>query len=138
MKELIEYIKKNWGVEKTFLENKKIIRTGEYKYRLISQETPKKLIGEVAGTYFARKNKDGTFRLSIEGSQIIGPLATKNVIEINKEELWQWIRGINLENNHDHEGWVILKHGEDYVGCGKACSKGIINHVPKNRRIKNL
>jgi len=136
MDDFKQFVMDQWGAD---LKGKKFLMTGEYKYWLVSEEVAKKkIIGEVAGYYFARRNKDGTYRLSIEGSQIVGPLSTKNVVEINDKELWNWLRGIDIENNHDQMGWVILKHKDDFVGCGKAFTNGILNHVPKERRIKNL
>jgi NOL1/NOP2/fmu family ribosome biogenesis protein len=90
------------------------------------------------GNYFGRIDKRGELRLSIEGSMKTGPLAIRNVVELNDKELGEWIRGINLDKRTGMKGYVMLKHGKDFVGCGKAYSQGILNHVPKERRIKNL
>jgi len=86
------------------------------------------------GLYFA-EIKSG-IRLSIEGSQIIGPKAAKNVVELTGKEAKQWMSGIDIEKETDAEGFVILRHAEDFLGTGKATKDGkILNFVPKTRRL---
>ncbi|MFH1332520.1 MAG: hypothetical protein ABIH63_04540 [archaeon] len=87
------------------------------------------------GLYFG-KLEDGKVRLSIEGSQIVGPLARKNIITLSKNQISDWVRGSNVDVNTDCKGFVLVKHGDDFFGSGK-CSKGVLfNYVPKNRRIR--
>src|SRR3989338_2917529 len=43
------------------------------------------------GMYFA-EYKNGSVRLSIEGSQVIGPHAKKNVVELSEDEMKSWLR----------------------------------------------
>ncbi len=64
--------------------------------------------------------------LTIEGSQIIGPGAKKNVLEISSEDKKKWLKGLNLNKIKDV---VILKSEEDYLGC---TSKGK-NSLEKKR-----
>lgn len=89
------------------------------------------------GLYFGELF-DGELRLSIEGSQIIGPLAAKNIVEITGDEMGSWLRGDDLQKIcEDCSGFVILKSKGDFLGCGRY-SRGIIkNFVPKTRRIRN-
>lgn len=141
------------------------------------------------GLYFgelkeSENNKEDEIRLSIEGSQIIGPFATKNVVEISEGLMRLWIRGydIEIENygskrsnnknievmNHEKKGndeksnekrsgdmtssnkisndkkknekqenaFVIVKYKNDFFGCGRLKDGIILNHIPKERRIK--
>lgn len=84
---------------------------------------------------------DGNFRLSIEGSQIIGPYAKKNVVEISDGLMKLWIRGYDLEvkNPSDCEdgAFVIIKNNSDFVGCGRFSSGKISNFISKSRRIRS-
>ena len=78
-------------------------------------------------------------RLSIEGSQLIGNAATKNVVEIDDGEFKDWIRGNDLEKSPDGcSGYVLVRHNTDFVGCGKCKEGKILNFVPKTRRIVTL
>lgn len=89
------------------------------------------------GLYIAEV-KGGQLRLSIEGAQIIGPTATKNVCEITEEQLKEWFKGQDLKKEGDYSGFVILKCGKDYVGSGKYREGLILNFVPKARRLQEV
>lgn len=85
------------------------------------------------GIYIAQYNDDFTeLRLSIEGSQLIGPHATKNVVEI--ENARQWLRGTQFPLEHEN-AYVIVKNKNDYLGCGRIKDNILLNFVPKIRQI---
>ena len=85
------------------------------------------------GLYFG-KVEDGLLRLTIEGVQLIKP--NDNVLEINEEQLKDWVKGQNLVMNSDLRGVAIIKFENDYLGCAKI-GKGIVyNFIPKERRLK--
>lgn len=90
------------------------------------------------GLYVATVDDKG-IRLSIEGSQILGPKAIKNILEVDEAAMRQWFRGNDLQKekigSKDVSGFVILKHKDDFIGCGKMTEKGLLNFVPKTRRI---
>lgn len=93
------------------------------------------------GLYFAtqpfekNRKENAELRLSVEGSQIIGPKATKNILEINKEQAKAWFRGEDLEIDGKLQGFCLVKHEKDYLGSGKAGSGKLYNYLPKTRRI---
>ncbi len=86
------------------------------------------------GMYFGEVMGYG-IRLSIEGSQLIGKDCTKNVIEIAPDEMKAWLRGHDLELEGEYHGFVLLKSGNDFLGCGKFKEGKILNYIPKARRI---
>jgi len=88
------------------------------------------------GVYFGYIEHNG-IRLSIEGSQIIGKLAKKNVLEFNEKEMHEWFNGMAIEKECD-PGYLIIKYKEDFIGCGKSNGKTIWNSVPKERRIRHF
>jgi NOL1/NOP2/fmu family ribosome biogenesis protein len=90
---------------------------------------------EGVGLYIAKEQPDG-IRLSIEGSQLIGNQATKNVFEANQEQANQWMLGQEIQVEIKEKGFVIIKFKEDYLGTGKASQGRITNFVPKARRLK--
>jgi NOL1/NOP2/fmu family ribosome biogenesis protein len=129
-------IKQQWGTELDFdggyLEN----TDGDIflMSRDIEQIDLENLRVDSLGLYFGQLKND-EFRLSIEGSQLVGKTAKTNLLEISDEELTQWISGGNLEVKDSFGGHVIIKHKSDYVGCGKYKDNVILNFVPKARRI---
>jgi NOL1/NOP2/fmu family ribosome biogenesis protein len=87
------------------------------------------------GLYVATVDDKGV-RLSIEGSQLIGPAAVKNVVDVSDDALRQWFRGEDIAvETGGCSGPVILRRGRDFVGCGKVTGKGVLNFIPKARRI---
>ncbi len=88
------------------------------------------------GIYFAEIKAD-EIRLSIEGSQMIGPSAKKNIVELDDAEVKQWLKGTDIETELKAEGFVIIKNRDDFLGTGKYSSlqKKIFNYVPKGRRV---
>ena len=74
--------------------------------------------------------------MSIEGSQLIGKYATKNIIEISDEELRYWFNGEPLVR--DISGFFLIRYKTDFIGCGYSKEGKIINYVPKERRAKEL
>nr|MDO8079581.1 hypothetical protein [Candidatus Freyarchaeota archaeon] len=87
------------------------------------------------GVYFGKLDEGGEIRLSIEGSQLIGKKAKKNIIEIDHDKAVKWMKGENLKVESKAQGYVILKWKNYYLGCGKLKNGTIKNYVPKDRRI---
>jgi len=140
-KQLSTDLDERFGITISF-ESDVILQTGKHKLWICTpeyeqtKELPYRV--ETIGLYFGQYDKRSALRLSIEGAMMFGKDATKNVIELDKKQLEYWIRGVNLDYSGTNEGYVILTHQGDIVGCGKAFHGGILNHVPKERRIKNL
>jgi NOL1/NOP2/fmu family ribosome biogenesis protein len=84
------------------------------------------------GLYFGTI-KGSEIRLSVEGSQLIGPKAKKNVISLDNEELREWLRGEDLMKEGDD--FVLVKNKKDFFGCGKVINNKLLNFVPKEKRI---
>ncbi len=136
LKPILSIVKDQWGADidfpwawyqstknDLFVISKDITKIDARKLRINA-------VGLYLGEY-----KNHEIRLSIEGSQLIGPKATMNVVELDDKELRQWLRGEDLIKRTDASGFVILKSGTDFVGCGKVKEGTILNFVPKGRRL---
>ncbi|AFK22425.1 hypothetical protein [Pyrococcus sp. ST04] len=86
------------------------------------------------GIYFGKIEADG-IRLTIEGAFIVGPKATKNVVEVDDERARRWMRGEDIEVNEEGNRWVIVKWRSFWLGGGKLINGVIKNYVPKERRL---
>jgi NOL1/NOP2/fmu family ribosome biogenesis protein len=138
VKKLITAIKEQFGIDNLsidyyFLKNKK------GKINIISKNLGKISTDSMnvnsIGMYLGKD--DNGIRLSIEGSQIIGSLATKNIIELDNDQVEKWVRGDDIEVKMQFNGYVIVKNNGDYYGSGRYKDSKILNFVPKERRIKN-
>lgn len=77
----------------------------------------------------------GALRLSIDGSQMIAPLAKKNILDLSEDEVALWMSGQTVELETDLEGFVIVRSKTDILGCGKISKNVLYNYVPKERRV---
>ncbi len=136
IKEIYHLIEAQWGVKlkldyaflknsksRVFIVNKDISKIDFSKLRINS-----------VGMYFCEVDELG-IRLSIEGSQIVGPKAEKNIVEITGEQARQWLKGEDLETKGNYHGFVILKINDDFLGAGKYRDGKILNYVNKGRRV---
>ena len=137
IKEMYELIERQWGakikIDLGFLKNNKN-RVFIISKDISKIETSRLRINSV-GMYFCEIDDRG-IRLSIEGTQIVGAKATKNVVELNEEETKKWFKGEDLEKEcKDCSGFVILKNKKDFLGTGKYTNGRILNYVGKSRRV---
>jgi len=88
------------------------------------------------GIYFG-EFKNNEVRLSIEGSQIVGPFANKNILKVDSKLAKMWMYGLDIPCKEEFSGFVIIfnKDNNDYLGSGRYKENKILNHVPKGRRI---
>ncbi|MBI2143177.1 hypothetical protein HYU20_02445 [Candidatus Woesearchaeota archaeon] len=137
VREILKMVKQQWGCDLNlgcgFLEGK----GGDIF--LISRDIEKLDLPQLRinslGLYFGQTRND-ELRLSIEGSQIIGKAATKNVAELSDEEFKLWLQGEDIEKTLNNcSGYAIIKHNNDFIGCGKCKEGKILNFVPKARRV---
>ncbi|MBS7247301.1 MAG: hypothetical protein QXW47_01335 [Candidatus Jordarchaeales archaeon] len=117
----------------------RLLLSGKRRIRAASEDLLKKIDNQnvlSVGVYFATLMPDG-IRLSVEGSQMVGESAKKNVVEIDGTLAERWIKGENIPIPPDFEGYVIVKDKSrnDFIGCGLAKKGTLINFFPKARRI---
>ncbi len=132
-----EMAEEQWGSsfpELVFLENERSKIFGVTP-EIAHIDDPKLRI-QSFGVYFA-EHKNDELRLTIEGAQLIGPKATRNIIELNDEEARDWMAGKDIIKEIENRGFVIIKNRDDFLGSGKfSATKGmILNYVPKTRRV---
>ncbi len=140
LKEFFRLIENQYGAVPELFKTTAFIHGKERIYlvaRDIEAINMKNIRVNSIGLYIAEL-KNEQLRLSIEGSQIIGPIAKKNVYELNREQLKQWLQGQNLTIDGSYDGFVILKYENDYVGSGKYKEGSILNFVPKARRLLEM
>ena len=140
IKKILNWLKEHYSIKELKIDKAFLQNTKDKIYLIskkISEFEDKNLRINLIGMYFAKEEKNG-IRLSIEGSQIIGPEATKNVVELNENQLSEWLNGQDVELTAEIKGFVIIKHGNDFFGVGNYKEGKILNYVPKERRIKKV
>ena len=140
IKEILEMVEKQWDAKVKL--DYGFLRNNENRIFIIAKDISKidlsRLRLNSIGMYFCEIDKH-SIRLSIEGSQIIGPNAAKNIVELNEDETKKWFKGEDLEKQcKDCSGFVILKHNKDFLGNGKYANGKILNYVGKTRRVNAI
>jgi len=140
--ELMNYLKKVYACE-DFLSDF-VVAKGSKKNKIwiMSKELIEFDYGKIkldsAGLYFGREDS-GKIRLSIEGAQIVGKSAKKNIVYLDEGELSKYIKGENVKPSEiiacEEGEYVLVKYKEDVVGCGKFKEGILINILPKSRKI---
>ncbi|HHE36480.1 MAG TPA: hypothetical protein ENL16_01545 [Candidatus Woesearchaeota archaeon] len=127
-----------------FLSSKQKLYLLTGGFNLIMAGEEKQLRIDRIGVYIGKIMPDG-IRLSIEGSQIIGRRARKNVLLISNNHLKPWVKGEDFllspeedEQVRGREGYFIIRHGSDFLGCARIKQRYVQNLLSKNRRIKTL
>ena len=141
LKEILKKLKDNWGAEINDDEFA-FLMNGKNRFFIVSRdieklELPRLRINNV-GIYFGELTDRGEFRLTIEGSAIVGKKATKNIVDISKEQARQWFKGEDLDCESEENSFVIVRYGNDFLGCGKLVNGKILNYVPKARRVPEI
>ena len=138
-KRIVERLNEEFGItELPYL----LIQFGQEKIRAYSGVLSKEELYyldreiriETIGLYFAKYEDEG-IRLTLDGVQFLKDQITKNIVEVNDKESEDWFRGNDIEIKAER-GWVVLKHKEEFIGCGKSTGEKITNFMPKERRIK--
>ncbi|MBR9704948.1 hypothetical protein GOV12_06045 [Candidatus Pacearchaeota archaeon] len=139
-KKIIEQLNDQYGITELPYE---ILKFGKEKLRIFSGNyenldlniLDKALRIENIGLYFAKYERD-EIRLTLDGVQILKNQISKNIVEINEKESQEWLKGYDLQTKAQ-KTWVVIKHNNELLGCGKSTGEKITNFVPKERRIKN-
>lgn len=138
IKKISRQLDKQFGIEKLD-QSYAYLKTSKNKIFVINRDieriNPNDFNINTAGLYIAKEEIDGV-RLSIEGSQFLGPKAVKNVLIL--EDPGSWLKGQNIEIKTDLKGYVIVKYKNDFLGCGRVTKTKLQNFIPKARRISEL
>ena len=121
----------------TPLPGYKLFQSGRHRIRIISEAAyqlrhlARKV--ELAGLYLGELGPNG-FRLSLDGAQLLGPRATKQVVSLTSAQAEAWLGGESVDIEDSRSGYVIVRHESDILGCGSLSGGRLHNFLPKDRR----
>lgn len=141
-KHLLLLLEQNYGVSTEFLNQYYFFITGKEKV-YISTFDPNNLgIYSINsfGLYFGTYHLSDKFRLSIEGSQLITP--QKNYIVLYDLSLASYLAAENLFeedisqiSNTGETTYLIVRYGEENLGCVSYKQNYYLTYVPKSRKL---
>lgn len=140
-KDLFKEIKEQYGIEKTILKKYEYLERSDKIWlttRCALSKDLKNLRMEGIGMLFGRRS--ATLKLTTNAVQLFGKHATRNVLELEEEDAWKYMRGLDISDLSHTElsGYVVVKYGDDYLGCGLYKEGYLKNQIPKQRRIKKF
>ncbi|KHO54736.1 MAG: hypothetical protein QT10_C0013G0009 [archaeon GW2011_AR19] len=142
-REILSKLKEQFGIKEI---PGKLIKIGKEKIYLFNGDFSEEQIENLEKITFIEKTgvyigaiflPTDEIRLSIEGTQIFKDQITKNIFEINNEQLENWMFGRELNIKTGLRGIIAIKHQDDFLGCGKASENKIGNFIPKSRRLRS-
>ncbi len=139
IEELEKLIEKNYGVKISLRDY--LVFTSKEKIWIATKECAKifslNILINSAGLNFGKIRK-GKIHLTIEGSQIVGRYASKNVVFINKNSAEKFLKGSDVkaekEINCEYGNFVIVKSEDEILGSSLFLKDKIKNLIPKSRR----
>jgi len=112
---------------------------------LMGRKEEKEVRIDAAGLYIGRIEEKGGIRLSMEGSQLVGPKASKHVLIIDEAHLVNWVKGEDFTLSEEEKkqvgeehGFFIIKFEKDFIGCSQVKNDNVRSLVSKERRLKVL
>jgi len=103
----------------------------EAVYNLLVQQPFAGPVGLYIGEYNPR-----VIRLSMDGAQLLGSTASKNIIELDEKQAQAWLQGKPMNYKAKHKGYVIVVNQGAILGCGRLSEGVLHSYVPKVRRLK--
>jgi NOL1/NOP2/fmu family ribosome biogenesis protein len=142
-KERIEkIIEKNYGAKLDF-SNVILAKTSDEKVWILAKDVKRLDISRLevisAGLYLGRLKANEKILLSIEGCQLVGKQAKRNIAILNEVETRKFVQGQDVEVEKSVEceerNFVLVKHKDDFLGSGKFVNNKVENLVSKSRRL---
>ena len=140
-KKVVKTLNEQFGISEIKGE---LIKIGSERIRLFTGELTEKEYEAIMeavrlegiGLAILKEEKE-EFRITIEAAQVFGEQATKNIYQLNDQELSPWMHGEDLQKHNEKKGFVIVKHNQDFLGMGKLGAEKVSNYIPKERRLRH-
>lgn len=139
---LEKLIEKNYGT-RAGLDRFLVLLSFEEKIWLASKEIlnldMRKFPVNSIGMNFGKIKRNDKINLTVEGAQMIGKLATRNIVVLDEENSKKFMQGSNVKPQQEvgceYHNFAIVKFGENILGSSLLTEDGIQNQLPKSRRI---
>lgn len=142
VKQLEKIVKINYGTV-IDLERFLILKNFEEKIWIASKDVLKidlsKLRINSIGLYLGKLKRNEKIHLSLEGSQIVGKNANKNIVILDELSTKKFMQGLDVkpqkEIDCEYNNFVIVWSGNEIIGSSLLTEVKLKNLIPKSRRI---
>lgn len=139
--EILGFWKEKFGVEREVFADYEVYKKGKNKAWITDYEGPlsdnDEYDYESVGLPFLRVNQEHP-KPTTDALQVFGEHATKNVIELEKEDARKFVSGENVAKEFDVDdiGYVIVAYDDEVLGCGLYFPGELKSQIPKGRRVE--
>lgn len=125
------YFEKRFGVSREDLDSQKIVKkSGDFW--LVSDVVEPELEYQTGGVRFLRDT--GNFlKPTTYGLQILEGKISRNLVELDREELLKLLDGEMVEREMSDKGYVALVYDGKVLGCGLYKNNLVSSRIPKGR-----
>ncbi len=139
-REIEELIKENYDSDFS-LDSFNVFIRKDQKVFLASKGLPMPLIEKSDYLlHFGTIKRNRKIQLSVEGSQLVGKTAKKNIAILDEENISKFVEGLPAKPEKLIDcsvgNFVLVKHGKDFFGSGVLREGYIEGYIPKERRKK--
>ena len=136
---LLDYLEEKFGIPREIFKDYTFLKKGKnvwiFSGDLEALSEVRRI--EIVGIKALSPTKSG-LKPTTTFVQIFGKFARKNVVELKDEnELIEFASGGIVKRKFNAEpGYVIVKYGDDILGCGLYSHTGLISQIPRGRRVE--
>lgn len=138
-KQLKKALREQFGVK--YLPDVEYLETNQDKVYVLSKDVRsvswESLRIDRAGVYIGKWLADG-FRPSMEGAALIGDQVQRNVVELNKQGLMNWLKGRDVQVEDGSNKFVLVRYRGDFLGGAKMKDNVVMNGLSKARKTTTL
>lgn len=137
--EIEELLKKNYDSEFS-LKDFDVFLKKDQKIFIAPKNLPLDLIEKtIYLLHFGNLKRNEKIQLSIEGSQLVGKSAKKNIVVLDEENSSKFAEGLKVSPkmmiNCEENNFVLVKFKEDFLGSGFLRQGCVEPYISKDRKI---
>jgi NOL1/NOP2/fmu family ribosome biogenesis protein len=117
-----------------------IFEGGKNKFYVISADLAKLDLAKTPISYgglYVANDSGGDLRLTMDGAMFFGPYCTGCFVDLDKQQLDDWMRGLEIDSDLVQAQYVIARYNTMIIGCGHAANNSIKPYISKGRRISD-
>jgi len=141
VKQILLALHKRFGISPEIFKGLALFKTKDRVYITTAECSYDSLFSAVETAGLALIRQGNTMKPTTDALQLFGEHATKNSIELSREELEKAIKGESIIKEFKNEipenltnGYIIMKYKKHVLGCGFLRDGIVESMIPKPRR----
>lgn len=133
VRDALAYLESRFGIAPARLETFAFLESGSAVWILGASPHVAELAAlrlEAAGVALLRRKKRG-WKPTTAGLRIVGRWATRNVVDLDEAGAARFLSRETIPGRYETDGgFVVVRSGEEVLGCGLVSARGLESQVP--------